>query len=159
MTSGPSACSLNSNEVTMPKLPPPPRSAQKRSGFSLALARTSSPSAVTTCAAMRLSTVRPNLRVVQPKPPPSARPATPVVELMPSGVASAEGLRFLVEIGEQSAGLDARGAGLRIDLHRFHQRQIDEQPAIADRVARDVVAAAAHRKQQAFRAGEFAPPA
>ena len=36
---------------------------------------------------MRLSMVSPNLRVVQPKPPPSVRPATPVVELMPSGVA------------------------------------------------------------------------
>ena len=31
--------------------------------------------------------VSPNLRVVQPKPPPSVRPATPVVELMPIGVA------------------------------------------------------------------------
>ena len=40
-TSGPSGCSLNSNEVTTPKLPPPPRSAQNRSGFSVALARSS----------------------------------------------------------------------------------------------------------------------
>ena len=31
--------------------------------------------------------VSPNLRVVHPKPPPSVRPATPVVELMPVGVA------------------------------------------------------------------------
>ena len=34
-TSGPSGWSLNSKEVTMPKLPPPPRSAQKRSGCSV----------------------------------------------------------------------------------------------------------------------------
>ncbi len=88
-TSGPSGWSLNSNEVTTPKLPPPPRSAQNRSGLSLSLARTRLPSAVTTSAEMRLSMVSPNLRVVQPNPPPSVRPATPVVELMPSGVASA----------------------------------------------------------------------
>ena len=33
-TSGPAACRPNSNSVTMPKLPPPPRIAQKRSAFS-----------------------------------------------------------------------------------------------------------------------------
>ena len=31
-------CSANSNDVTTPKLPPPPRTPQKRSGFSSALA-------------------------------------------------------------------------------------------------------------------------
>ena len=36
----PTSCSRNRNEVTTPKLPPPPRIAQKRSGFSSALART-----------------------------------------------------------------------------------------------------------------------
>ena len=39
-TSGPIGWSWNSNEVTTPKLPPPPRIAQNRSGFSVALART-----------------------------------------------------------------------------------------------------------------------
>ena len=71
----------------MPKLPPPPRSAQNRSGCSLALARSTSPAAVTTSADSRLSTVMPCLRLSQPKPPPSVSPATPVVELMPTGVA------------------------------------------------------------------------
>ena len=71
----------------MPKLPPPPRRAQKRSLFSFSLAWTSPPSAVTTSAESRLSMVRPNLRVIQPKPPPSVKPATPVVELTPVGTA------------------------------------------------------------------------
>ena len=87
-TWGPTGCSLNSKRVTTPKLPPPPRSAQNSSGFSVALATTCLPSAVTTSADSRLSTVRPCLRDSQPKPPPSVSPATPVVELMPSGVAS-----------------------------------------------------------------------
>ena len=38
-----------------PKLPPPPRSAQNESGFSVRLARTNSPPAVTTSADRRLS--------------------------------------------------------------------------------------------------------
>ena len=36
-------CSATSNSVTTPKLPPPPRMAQKRSGFSCALALTLAP--------------------------------------------------------------------------------------------------------------------
>ena len=42
-TTVPTSCSRNRNEVTTPKLPPPPRIAQNRSGFSSALARTRSP--------------------------------------------------------------------------------------------------------------------
>src|ERR1700722_12462115 len=45
-------------------------------------------SAVTTSTEIRLSTVMPYLRVNQPNPPPSIRPAIPVVELIPTGVAS-----------------------------------------------------------------------
>ncbi len=86
-TCGPTGWSWNSKRVTTPKLPPPPRSPQKRSWFSFSLACTWLPSAVTTSAESRLSTVMPYLRLSQPKPPPSVRPATPVVELMPSGVA------------------------------------------------------------------------
>jgi hypothetical protein len=40
ITVGPTGCSANRNEVTTPKLPPPPRSAQNRSGCSSADART-----------------------------------------------------------------------------------------------------------------------
>ncbi len=52
----------NVNEVTMPKFPPPPRSAQNRSLYELSLAVTNVPSARTTSAASRLSTVRPKRR-------------------------------------------------------------------------------------------------
>ena len=52
----------NVNEVTMPKFPPPPRSAQNRSGWESSLAVTKVPSASTTSADSRLSTVRPKRR-------------------------------------------------------------------------------------------------
>ena len=71
----------------MPKLPPPPRIAQKRSGFSSSLAVTNSPSAVTTSAERRLSTVAPCFRISQPMPPPSVRPAMPVWVTIPPTVA------------------------------------------------------------------------
>ena len=53
----------NVNDVTTPKFPPPPRSAQNRSLCELSLAVTNVPSASTTSAARRLSTVRPKRRV------------------------------------------------------------------------------------------------
>ena len=53
----------------------------------MALAVTVVPAAVTISAKMRLSIVRPRLPLSQPNPPPSVRPAMPVMELMPTGVA------------------------------------------------------------------------
>ena len=74
--------------VTTPKFPPPPLSAHSSSGFSPASARMSSPSAVTSSAARRLSQARPCWRSSQPEPPPMVSPATPVVETRPPVVAS-----------------------------------------------------------------------
>jgi hypothetical protein len=54
-----SGCASNTKVVTTPKLPPPPRSAQNRSGFSSASAVTTSPDASTTSAPIRLSNARP----------------------------------------------------------------------------------------------------
>ncbi len=77
----------NVNDVTMPKLPPPPRRAQSRSLWACSLASTNVPSASTTSAAIRLSTVSPKRRDKYPIPPPSVRPATPVDARKPDGVA------------------------------------------------------------------------
>jgi hypothetical protein len=65
-TSGPSSCSRNVNDVTIPKLPPPPRIAQKRSGLESADAVRTPPSAQTTWASTRLSHASPYLRRSQP---------------------------------------------------------------------------------------------
>ena len=56
-------CARNRNDVTTPKLPPPPRTPQNRSAFSSALAVTNRPSASTTSTPSRLSMVRPYLRL------------------------------------------------------------------------------------------------
>ena len=53
----------NSNDVTTPKLPPPPRIAQNRSGCWSALVVMTEPSARTISAEIRLSIVRPDRRV------------------------------------------------------------------------------------------------
>src|SRR5262249_38755755 len=61
---------------------------QKRSGFSVALATRSCPSAVTTSAESRLSPVSPCLPMSQPTQPRRVRPAIPVFETVPPVVAS-----------------------------------------------------------------------
>ncbi len=83
----PVTCSWNSNSVTMPKLPPPPRSPQNSSVFSSAEARTTSPLAVTSSNETTLSQDRPCSRASQPMPPPRVRPPTPVCETLPAVVA------------------------------------------------------------------------
>src|SRR5215472_7143279 len=82
-STGPTGCSWYSNDVTTPKLPPPPRSPQKSSEFCLALAVSNLPSAVTTSADRRLSQLRPCFPCSQPSPPPRVSPAIPVVETTP----------------------------------------------------------------------------
>src|SRR5436305_13596470 len=78
-------CSLTSNSVTTPKLPPPPRKAQNKLALFAASARRSEPSAVTTVDASTLSHDSPNLRVSHPVPPPRTRPPAPVCETTPEG--------------------------------------------------------------------------
>ena len=65
-TSGPTGFRSNVNDVTMPKLPPPPRIAQKRSAFESSDAVNTLPSAVTTSACTRWSQESPYLRRSQP---------------------------------------------------------------------------------------------
>ena len=81
------SCSWNRNRVTTPKLPPPPRIAQKRSGSVSASMRRIRPSAVTISAASRESRVRPNLRPRYPTPPPRVIPDTPTDPVSPNPTA------------------------------------------------------------------------
>jgi hypothetical protein len=64
----------------------PPRSAQNRSGLLLASACTTRPSPRTTSAPRSWSLVRPQARDSTPRPPPSARPATPTEGHDPPGM-------------------------------------------------------------------------
>ena len=70
----------------MPKLPSPPRIAQKRSGSLSSLASTTSPSAVTTSAARRSSIVSPFLRARNPMPPARVIPPIPTDPASPKPV-------------------------------------------------------------------------
>jgi hypothetical protein len=81
-------CSRNRNRVATPKLPPPPRSAQNRSGLVSASARSSRPSAVTTSAASRSSMVSPCFLTRNPTPPPRVIPPIPTEPVSPNPVAS-----------------------------------------------------------------------
>src|SRR5580658_5855852 len=77
-TTAVSGCSFTSNSVTTPKLPPPPRKAQNKSGFSSELARRTELSAVTRVNPSTLSHDNPNRRVSHPVPPPKISPEAPV---------------------------------------------------------------------------------
>ena len=85
---GPKSWARKVKRVTMPKLPPPPRSAQNRSGCESALTSITSPLASTSSRDTKLSQVNPCLRENQPMPPPRARPLTPVSDMMPAGTIS-----------------------------------------------------------------------
>ncbi len=95
---GPTWWSWYSNDVTTPKLPPPPRRPQNRSAFSSLLACTSRPSAVTTSADTRLSHANPCFRASQPRPPPSVSPAMPVARHGAAGCRQAKRLRLVIEL-------------------------------------------------------------
>jgi len=80
-------CSVN--DVTIPKLPPPPpRHAQYRSSLVSASTWRTRPSAVTIVAAVRLSVVSPKRRPARPWPPPSVRPEMPTDGHEPEGTDS-----------------------------------------------------------------------
>ena len=87
-------------------------------------------------------------------PPPSVRPATPVVETMPPVAGELEGGRLVVEVTPLRATLDVGGPGLRIDVDGAHAGHVEQQAVVAERVAGDIVSAALDRQEQAVLAGE-----
>ena len=114
-TSGPTSCSANSNSVTTPKLPPPPRSAQCRSAFSAA-------DAVTTRAVGGDDARR--HEVVAAQAVLARQPADPAAEAQAgdAGVADHAArhgqtvlLRGRVEIGPGCAAAAARAARAGVD--------------------------------------------
>ena len=134
MTIGPTGCRRNSNSVTTPKLPPPPRRPQNRSGFSSALARTTLPSAVTTSAESRLSHVTPYIRSSQPLPLPSARPPTPVSDTRPP-VTARPCSCVAASMWPQVRRPDPRRARPRGRPRRVHRAEVDHDPVVAGAVA------------------------
>ena len=87
-------------------------------------------------------------------PPPSVRPATPVVETMPSGHRQPERMGGMVDVALRAAGLDAHRAVSGSTRTPFIMRQVDDQPIVATAQPGPVMAAAAHREEQAVVARE-----
>ena len=154
MTWGPSGLSRNSNSVTIPKLPPPPRTPQNRSAFSCSLARTNSPSAVIRSTESRLSMVSPNRRIVNPMPPPRVSPARPVCETKPAGTTSPNAW-VSRSSSPSSTPAWARTDTLRgVHLDALHRGEIDDHPSVAYGVAGEAVAAASNGHEETVLPGE-----
>src|SRR3954466_2687861 len=145
MTVGPTWCSSNSNDVTMPKLPPPPRSAQNRSGLSVALACTSWPSDVTTSAPTRLSAAKPYFPHNPADTATEGEPADAGARDESAGDGEAERLRLVVDMSPGRPALDRRAMRRRVDGDGVHGRQVDDDTVVDGREAGDAVSAAAHR--------------
>src|SRR5829696_1933820 len=154
-TKGPTLCAWNSNAVTTPKLPPPPRIAQKRSACSSGAARRISPSAVTTSADSRLSTVSPCLRVSQPMPPPKVRAADPGVTDHTCWHREPMSLCRRIHVRQSGAPADADPCILRVDAYMTNLAEVDHQAVVANTVASGAVRATPHRDLQAPLAGEL----
>ena len=155
---GPDRMQRNSNAVTTPKLPPPPRIAQKRSGF---CSRSPGGSRRRRSRRRRTAGCRSSGRTcasIQPKPPPSVRPGDAGRRVDAGRHGEPVLLRRAIDVGERRAGLDARDARGRVDRDRAHRGEVEHEPAVDERAARDVVAAALHREQQARVARRTSPP-
>ena len=78
----------------------------------------------------------------------------PVVELMPSGTVRAYFCVAASTSARRRAGLDPGGAHLGVDGDGVHRREVEEQRAVGDGEAGDLVAAAADGEEHAVLAGE-----
>ena len=139
--------------MTTPKLPPPPRSAQKRSGFSSALART------------LLAVGEHDLgreQVVDREPELAGQVAEPAAERQPAdaggrddpargreAVLAGRARRPRPRCSRRRRGRSARPGRRRRSLHR---REVDDDAVVARAEAAAVVAAAADRERQVVRA-------
>jgi len=145
-TIGPSRCRRNSNSVTIPKFPPPPRTPQNRSGCSSALARKTPPSASTTSAEIRLSQANPYFDELQPYPPPRVNPPIPVVVTRPPGVCS-HTPAWRRRTRPINPAARSRRTCPSTDHDRLQAVQVDHDAGVARAQAGEAVAAAADRHE------------
>ena len=145
---------LEVNSVTTPKLPPPPRIAQKRSGFSSALA--------VTCVAVGEHDLR-REQVVDRQAVAAGEVAVPAAERQardagrgddPAGHGEPVLVRGGVDLAPEAAAADADGSCLGIDGDRLQQREIADDAVVDAAEAAAVVAAAADRERQVVLARE-----
>ena len=153
-TIGPTSWSRYSKLVTMPKLPPPPRSPQKRSSFSDSLACTSSPRCCHHVCRQEV-VERPAELALEPAAPAPEREAADAGRRdAAAGRGEAERLCLAIELAPGGPALGPRGARGGIDAHGVHVAQVDHQAAVGRRIAGHAVATASHRDLEVVVAGE-----
>ena len=148
-------CSSNSRFVTIPKLPPPPRTPHSSSGFSSALA------------CDELAVGRDDVdgaQVVERQAETPSDAAEPAAEREPGHARVRHGAgrrhqtelhRLVVHVAEQAAAGNVGDALALVDAHAAHQREIDHQALVAGRLARMAMPAALHGHEQARAAREI----
>ena len=107
----------------------------------------SSPSAVTTSAAIRSSIVRPCLRTRNPTPPPSVIPPMPTEPVSPKPVARPCSPAAAVYSPAVSP-VPAHAVRASTSISRPHPREVEHDPAFGDAVTRGAVPAAANGELQ-----------
>ena len=140
--------------MTTPKLPLPPRSAQKRSGFSLALARTVSPLGGDDLCRFEIVDRHTVLAAKPAEAPTQRKSRNPGGGVDSHRGGKPVGQGRCVEIRKRGAALGDGPLRGRIHLYRPHVRKIDDEAIVAQRVAGDVVARAADGKLNPIVAGK-----
>ena len=72
----------------------------------------------------------------------------------PAGRCEPVCLGLVVDVGPDRAAADRRAAGGRVDANAAHRREVDHDPVVARREARDAVAAAAYGDREVVAARE-----
>ena len=78
----------------------------------------------------------------------------PVVETIPAGTASPNGMGGVVDIALRTARAHPHRAVCWVDAHALHHRQVDDQPVVATPQSRSIVAAAANGDEEFIVAAE-----
>ena len=152
--------SWNRNEVTTPKLPPPPRIAQKRSVFSLSLAVTKRAVGQDDIGFQQVVDRQTELAGEVADAAAEGHSANTRGGDDAAGSRQAEGVRWRDRtLAEQRPTFDPRRARCRIDAHPIHRRQIEDQSVVDSAQPGAVVPAATDRQQQTLFAGEVDSPA
>ena len=146
---GPSGCSSKVKSVTTPKLPPPPRSPQNRSGFSVSEARTIEPSATTTWHDLQRVDRQAHLAHQVADPAAERQPGDAGVADVAAGHRQPEGLALPVDVGVERAALRRHRPGRRIDDGAPHAGEVEHDAVVHERVSGDAVAAAPYGHGQA----------
>ena len=147
-TSGPSGWSASSSDVTTPKLPPPPRSAQSSSGFST-LGRANDP----TVPGHELGAdeVVAGEAVLALEPPGAAaerQSGNPGRRHAPARGGQAVGLGDVVHVGPDGTAADADAAPVGVDVDVGHAAQVKHEAVVAQRQTGDGVPTGADSDRQ-----------